>query len=109
MHGDPRLVEAEQDGLGLHPCDPDTHDVRDPVDGVAIGDDAVDRTGSLQQALCVTPSGLGLLGPAPGLGQCGGGGSETDGADDVLQAGTASSLLLAADQQRVDPQSAAEQ
>ncbi len=37
MDGDPGLVQAEQDRLGLHPVDAQADDVGHPVDRVAEG------------------------------------------------------------------------
>ena len=78
-------------------------------DGVAVGEDAVDRGGDGKAA---GRSAAGRLPPprrgGPATASAAAAGAEPDGARDVLQTRPPAPLLLAADQERVDPESTAQ-
>ena len=109
MDGDARLVQAEQHRFGLHALDAQADDVGHPVDRVAAHghpgrpprpprpDRSVwRRAASLRRRA------------APARPELGRGGPEADGRQHVLQPGPAGPLLLAADQERLEPQAPAD-
>jgi hypothetical protein len=80
--GHPRLIQREEDGLGLHAGHAEADDVGKPVHGVAVGDHTVERGGRGQGPLGLSP-GQGRLRVEP-RGQDSGGGTEPHDPGHVL-------------------------
>src|SRR5579875_366486 len=112
MHGDACAVQPDHDRLRLDASDPDTNEVRQSAGGVRIADewDTRDRQGSIEQRGDLAASGrLFKMHPLVAVsGQRGRRSSESSNSKDVLEAGTARSLLGSADNEGLDPQTGAE-
>ena len=111
----PARSRPEQHGLGLDALDAEAHEVRQPLDGVAVDADAVEPGASAPQhrasrTRSVSRRCRGLRGqPAPSAPSAAHAAPKPTMAGDVLEPGPAGPLLVAADQQRRQAQAPADQ
>src|SRR5215207_5688195 len=108
MHRHPPLVEPEEDRLRLDALHPETHEVRYPVDGIAVAHDAPDpRSRIAGDSVGELALPVRLVCEPPVGGDLGGGGAEADHGGHVLETAAPGAFLGAPDDEGWQPQAAA--